>query len=259
MWLLVPGVGTQGGELRATLQAGLRSDGLGLLINVSRAICGAKDPKEAARKLCAEIDELRQTRSSLHPLAAALVRSECVRFGSFKLKSGKVSPIYIDLRRLVGFPDVLKLVAKEYARILRSMTFERLAGLPYAALPIATAISVEMGVPLIYPRREVKEYGTKAAIEGVFERGDRVVIIDDLVTTGETKIEAIEKMSAAGLRVIAIVVLIDREMGAKAFLGKHGYHFDAVASLSQLLPLWKKSGSISDEQLAEVKEFMSKL
>ncbi|KEG08104.1 orotidine-5-phosphate decarboxylase/orotate phosphoribosyltransferase [Trypanosoma grayi] len=148
------------------------------------------------------------------------------------------------------------MVAREYAKLLRNVKADRIVGLPYAALPIATAISLEMNIPLIYPRREAKAYGTMAAIEGDYKKGDRVVIIDDLVTTGETKVEAIEKLKAAGLEIVSIVVLIDREMGAKKFLGKLGYEFEAVVTLSQLLPLWRQSGSITHQQMIDVQTFM---
>ncbi|SCU65463.1 orotidine-5-phosphate decarboxylase/orotate phosphoribosyltransferase, putative [Trypanosoma equiperdum] len=256
LWILVPGVGAQGGDLKAALQAGLRTDGSGLLINVSRAVTQAKDPRAVAQKLCEDINRIRLRTNNVSEMAGALVASQCVRFGKFTLKSGKTSPIYIDLRRLVTHPLIMRLVARHYARILTTMQFDRIVGLPYAALPIATAISLEMNVPLIYPRRERKDYGTKGLIEGDFQKGDRVVIVDDLVTTGETKVEAIEKLKAAGLHIVSIVVLIDREMGAKKFLGSLGYEFHAVATLSQLLPLWLQQGAITDKQMREVTAFM---
>ncbi|RNC52784.1 orotidine-5-phosphate decarboxylase/orotate phosphoribosyltransferase, partial [Trypanosoma cruzi] len=169
----------------------------------------------------------------------------------------KNSPIYLDLRRLVTHPSILRVVAREYANVLRTLQFDRLVGLPYAALPIATAISLEMNIPLVYPRREAKSYGTKAAIEGDYKKGDRVVVIDDIVTTGGTKLEAIEKLKAAGLEIVSIVVLIDREMGAKKFLGSLGYELEAVVTLSQLLPLWRQAGAITQQQMKDVHSFMA--
>lgn len=257
LWFLVPGIGAQGGSLKAALDAGLRSDGSGLLINVSRSIAAAADPRAAARKLCEDINILRRAKGPSTDLASALVASRCVRFGDFTLKSGKHSPIYIDLRRLVTYPSIMRLVAREYAKVLRHYQFDSIAGLPYAALPIASAISMEMNVPLIYPRREAKSYGTKAAIEGTYKKGDRVVIIDDLVSTGETKVEAIDKLKGAGLEITAIVVLVDREMGAKKFLNNLGYEFEAVVGLYQLLPLWRQSKAITAEQEGKVRSFLS--
>nr|BAA31359.2 OMPDCase-OPRTase [Trypanosoma cruzi]BAA74523.1 OMPDCase-OPRTase [Trypanosoma cruzi] len=257
LWFLVPGIGAQGGDLKAALNAGLRADGSGLLINVSRAVARAKDPRAAAKKLCEDINLVRFGKACSTDLAAALVASRCVRFGNFTLKSGKNSPIYLDLRRLVTHPSILRVVAREYANVLRTLQFDRLVGLPYAALPIATAISLEMNIPLVYPRREAKSYGTKAAIEGDYKKGDRVVVIDDIVTTGGTKLEAIEKLKAAGLEIVSIVVLIDREMGAKKFLGSLGYELEAVVTLSQLLPLWRQAGAITQQQMKDVHSFMA--
>jgi len=268
LWFLVPGVGSQGGDLQATLAAGLRADGLGLLINVSRGISQSADPRAEARRIAAQIRELRSeigVRPSGVPaqrpataIAQALLEARCVRFGQFTLKSGEVSPIYLDLRRLVSHPAVMKTVARAYAAKLASLSFDRLAGLPYAALPIATAISLEMDRPLIYPRREQKDYGTRAAIEGDFAAGETAVVIDDLATTGGTKLEAIEKLTEAGLKVTDIVVLVDREQGAARTLAEAGYAMHAVATLSDLLEEWQRLGALSEAQSAEVRDYLQR-
>jgi uridine monophosphate synthetase len=268
LWFLVPGIGSQGGDLRATLAAGLRPDGLGLLINVSRGIASAGDARGEASRIAQEISRLRaelgdlklRSVTNLHtPLsvvAQALLDANCVRFGSFTLKSGAVSPIYLDLRRLVAHPAVMQSVARAYAAVLAHLPFDRLAGLPYAALPIATAISLEMGRPLIYPRREAKDYGTRAAIEGDFTAGETAVVIDDLATTGGTKLEAIEKLTSAGLKVKDIVVLVDREQGAAQTLAQAGYTMHSVATLSALLAEWLKLGAITEAQWSEVTAYV---
>ncbi len=270
MWFLVPGIGAQGGDLEATLRNGLREDGMGLLINASRSIAGAADPRAAAQKLRDEINAVRkavgtsnskqetnkETSSATKVLAQDLLTSGCVRFGEFTLKSGQTSPIYLDLRRLVSYPAILKRVGQAYAGILRKLEFERLAGIPYAALPIATAAALELNKPLIYPRREVKEYGTRAAIEGEYQVGETVAVLDDLVTTGETKIETIEKLTGAGLKVRDIVVLIDRGQGADEFLARAGYQLHAVTTLPKLLELWRASGAITTEQFDAVTKFL---
>jgi uridine monophosphate synthetase len=168
-----------------------------------------------------------------------------------------VSPIYLDLRLLVSHPRALRLAARAYAGILRGLEYDRVAGIPYAALPIATAIGLEMGQPVIYPRREAKDYGTKAAIEGEYQAGETAVVIDDLATTGGSKLEAIEKLTAAGLRVRDIVVLIDRGQGAAQALAEAAYRLHAVTTLPALLEQWRQAGAVSGAQYREVSAFLA--
>lgn len=272
IWLLVPGVGAQGGDLEAALEAGLRPDGLGVLVNVSRAIAQAPDPAATAQQLrdrmravaarvrqrAAESDATRARRYAFQQLAADLVASQCVRFGSFVLKSGITSPIYLDLRRLAAHPAVLRRVAQAYVAILRGLSFDRLAGVPYAALPIVTAVALEMNVPFVYPRRETKDYGTQAVVEGEYRAGERVVVLDDLATTGDSKLEAIHKLESVGLQVRDIVVLIDRGQGAATALAQANYHLHAVVTLAELLEEWLRSGAIDRACYEEVKDFLAR-
>jgi uridine monophosphate synthetase len=267
LWFLAPGIGAQGGDLPQALHAGLRSDGLGVLVNASRSIARASDPRQVARSLVDQINAVRHThRAEEHPvaisadfpaaLADGLLEAGCVKFGQFTLKSGLQSPIYIDLRQLASYPELLARVARAYLPLLRELTFDRLAALPYAALPIATAISLQGSWPMLYPRKEAKDYGTQASIEGVYHPGERVVVIDDLATTGGSKFEAIQKLVAVGLRVSDVVVLIDRQSGAARALQEAGHHMHAVFTLSQLLDYWEDADKIPGEKIAAVRRFL---
>ncbi|MCX7668753.1 MAG: orotate phosphoribosyltransferase, partial [Anaerolineae bacterium] len=189
-------------------------------------------------------------------LADALLEAGCERFGQVTLKSGLRSPIYLDLRLLISAPVLLARVASAYVTKLRELRFDRLAALPYAALPIATAIGLQTGWPLIYPRKEVKEYGTAAAIEGVYAAGERVVILDDLATTGGSKFEAIDRLKAAGLIVEDVVVLVDRQSGAAAALAAAGYRLHAVLTLAEMLDHWERSGRVPAAQIAATRTFL---
>jgi len=266
LWILAPGVGAQGGDLESALRAGLRSDGYGLLIPVSRGIARASDPRSEALRLRDKINEVRSglsdglttdLPSQLAAVADGLLEAGCVKFGSFTMKSGIVSPIYIDLRLLASHPKLLAMVAGSYLPVIKGLNFDCLAAIPYAALPIGTAISIRMGVPMIYHRREVKEYGTQATIEGMFEEGETALVIDDLITTGGSKLEAIERLTSAGLKVCDIAVLIDRQSTKSEPLAEAGVRLHSVFTLDDLLQHWGHTGKVPAERIEEVKEFLS--
>jgi uridine monophosphate synthetase len=180
----------------------------------------------------------------------------CIQFGEFTLKSGLISPIYIDLRRLVAFPGWLAQIADVYIQLLSTLTFDRIAGLPYAALPIASAVSLQGNYPMVYPRKEAKDYGTAAAVEGIYHAGETVVVIDDLATTGGSKFEAIEQLTEVGLQVRDVVVLIDRESGAREALAAAGYRMHALFTLTQLLDHWERTQRLPAESIDNVRTFL---
>ncbi len=275
---LVPGVGSQGGDLVAAVQAGLDAQGLGLVINVSRAVTTAADPRAAAQALREAM--VAAWSAGRHPaprvgeagtagwqpalqaarrhdaLVAALYEAGCVRFGDFVLHSGQHSPIYLDLRMLVAQPGVLQQAARAYAGLLQGLSYDRLAAIPYAALPIGTAVSLLIDRPLIYPRREAKSYGTKRLIEGAWQPGETAVVLDDLITTGASKVEAIQPLQEAGLQVHDVVVLIDREQGGREALAEAGYRVHAVLTLREILASLAQQGRISAEERGRVEAFL---
>jgi len=192
----------------------------------------------------------------LASLADELLLAGCIKFGEFTLKSGLKSPIYIDLRQIITYPKLLEKIGQAYLPILKDLKFDRIAGLPYAAIPIATAISLAGTYPMIYPRKEAKSYGTKAEIEGEYHAGETAVIIDDLATTGGSKFEAIEKLTGAGLVVKDVVVLVDRQSGAKESLAQAGFAMHAVLTIGQLLEYWESTVKVEKDKIEETRKFL---
>lgn len=188
-------------------------------------------------------------------LANALFDNNCIQFGTFTLKSGLTSPIYVDLRLLVSHPPLLQQIGQAMAEVACKLTFDRIAAIPYAGLPIGVAIAIEMNRPLIYPR-EVKTHGTRRAIEGAFEPGETALLVDDLITRGDSKLEAAAPLEAAGLDVKDVLVLIDREQGGAEDLAQRGYRLHAVLRLPEILDALLESARISAAQHTQVLAYL---
>ena len=190
-------------------------------------------------------------------IALALHEIGAIKFGEFKLKSGILSPIYIDLRLLISYPKVLKLISQAMIELAKGLEFDVIAGIPYTALPIATAISIDQGWPMVYARKEMKGYGTNKKVEGIYKKGDISLIIDDLITTGDSKFETVEPFEAAGLKITDFVVLVDREQGGRKKLEERGFKLHNVLGINEILDILKEEGKISEEDYDQSKKFIA--
>src|SRR3989339_1994572 len=142
-------------------------------------------------------------------LILQLADIQAVKFGEFTLKSGMKSPIYIDLRLIISYPNVMSTIVELFCQKIQNdhIEYNLIAGIPYTALPIASLLSIKLNTPMIYARKEVKDYGTKKKIEGVYTVGQTCLVIDDLITTGASKFETATPFESEGLVIKDFVVL----------------------------------------------------
>lgn len=185
-------------------------------------------------------------------LCNILVRLGALQFGMFKLTSGKISPYYIDLRVIPSFPSVFKKVCDFYVKLLEEEVgvdnFDRVVGIPTAGIPFASIVAYLLDKPLLYVRKEEKIHGRERRIEGVVKPGDRVVVLDDLITTGKSILNAVKALRGEGVVAENAVVLIDRMEGGKEKLEEDGVKLHSIASILDIAEVLNNSGVITDEQ-----------
>ncbi len=174
------------------------------------------------------------TPNSKEKLILDLHGINAIKFGKFKLKSGIISPYYIDLRSLVYYPYLLELTADVFWEVLQILNFDVVVGVPYTAIPIATAIGLKHNQSMVFVRKERKNYGTGKLIEGDFHQGQRALIIDDVITNGASKLETIQVLKSAGLNVEDVVVLLDRSQGGTDILKEKGYRCHSIFTITEI-------------------------
>ena len=186
-----------------------------------------------------------------------LYKIGAVKFGEFKLKSGLISPFYFDLRLIVSYPDLMDKFAIELCKQVDGLKFDHVTGIPYTALPIATLVSSKLNVPLVYMRKEKKSYGTGRSIEGVFKTGDTILVIDDLITTGSSKVETIQGFDTAGLKITDISVAIDRSIDGSDFLAKNNVKLHSLITLENIISVLQTDGVVSESQVSQIRNFQA--
>ena len=165
-------------------------------------------------------------------LIGALRAADAVRFGEFELSHGGTSDYYVDKYLFETAPDCLELIAEAFARRVDD---ERLAGVALGAVPLVAATSVATGNPYVIVRKSAKEYGTGNRVEGRFEPAEELVVLEDIATTGQSAVDAVEALRDAGAVVDRVLVVVDREEGAREHLAENGIEMEALLTASDLL------------------------
>ncbi len=181
-----------------------------------------------------------------------LDRIGAIKFGAFKLTSGKVSPYYIDLRIVPSFPDAFRRICNFYAHFIRNKVgtdcVDRVAGIPVAGIPFASVIAYNLQKPFLYIRKGAKLSGRKRRIEGIIAPGNRVLLVDDLVASGLSLQKAAKAILSEGGVITDAVVLLDRQEGGREKLTKNKIELHAMLSISQIADTLCELGTIDDEQ-----------
>ena len=180
-----------------------------------------------------------------------------IKFGRFTLKSGIESPFYVDLRPLASDPRILKRLANYLLDMLPLDNFDVICGVPYAALPMATAMSLESYLPLIIKRKEAKEYGTKKLIEGIYKKGQNCLLVEDVITSGKSLLETIPEIENEGISVSDIVVVLDRQQGGKELLESKGYRVHTLFTISEVCTMLREEGHLCDDEVMQIQDFLN--
>ena len=285
LWILAPGIGAQGGNLDEAVAGGLRQDGMGLLVPVSRGISRAEDPGKAAESLVANINEARARaradnsgsgESGLKKYQEEFIEfaldAGVLKFGEFTLKSGRLSPYFFNAG-LFNSGKSLKLVGQFYAKAIvdSGVEFDVLFGPAYKGITLASTVAIaltEFGldVPFAYNRKEKKDHGEGGQLVGAKIEGKRVLIIDDVITAGTAIREAMGMLKAAGAIAAGVIIALDRQEKVKdtsttsaiqSVQEEFGIPVNFVVGLDHLLSFAKNNKKV-ESHLAMIEAYREK-
>ncbi len=192
-------------------------------------------------------------------LAPILYQSSCLDFGEFTLTSGKKSPYYVDLRLLPSYPRLFDRVADMAAELVKEagMDFEVVSAVPTGGLPFATMLSQKLKKPLTYARKSGKSHGEERKVEGKMEQGDRALVVDDIITTGGSILEAVESIRMNGGEVEDVLVILDRTEGGKTNLRHEGLQLHKIGDIGPVVEELKDKGKISRDMSDRVEQYLA--
>jgi orotate phosphoribosyltransferase len=192
-------------------------------------------------------------RSAEQELPKVLVHTGALKFGVFTLSGGKLSPYYLDLRIVPSFPDAFRTAIDLLTKEARTLpTIDKIGGIPTGGLPWASVLAYSLSKPLVYVRREVKHHGRDKMVEGMLAPGDKVLLVDDVITTGHNILAALQTLRAEGGVVDKALVLVDREEGGAEHLLKEGVTLHSVTRISELAKKLLDMDAISQSQFVEL-------
>lgn len=188
-------------------------------------------------------------------MALFLLKSDSLKFGLYTLASGKQSPYYIDLRILQSFPRYFRLTIIALRDLISreiGSDFDSLGSIPTSGLIFASALGYEMLKPLIYVRKESKMYGRRKMVEGYLRPGEKVLLVDDVATTGTSLSNTIKVIRENGAIVKDAVAIISRLEGAEEKLQKMGVRLIAIATINDLINALHDKGLLDRNSLEEI-------
>ena len=189
--------------------------------------------------------------------ATFLHEKGAIKFGDFTLSSGKKSPYYIDLRLTSSYPHIFRKMIKHLQQLISEKigldNFDTIATVPTGGLVVATALAFETVKPLIYVRSKQKEHGTSKSIEGITTKGMKVLMIDDVVTTGESMSYGIKVLKESGVVLNDAYVIVNRLEGADSELKSRGVNLHQITDVLEITRILHQSNLVDDKILEKVK------
>lgn len=199
--------------------------------------------------------------NTVDKVANALYFSGCLKFGSFKIKSGATSPYYIDLARVLSAPQqlctIVEVAAEKIKHISAADKIDKLASIELKGALIVPSIACNLNLPCVIVRKEEKAYGVTGRIAGAdVENGDNILFFDDVISEGLSKVEGIKPLLDLGANVKHLLVVVNREHGGKEKLEKLGYHVHALANITEIVDSLYREKHISKKQAQEVLDYI---
>lgn len=182
-----------------------------------------------------------------------MVHTGALQFGVFTLSGGKLSPYYLDLRIVPSFPDAFRNCVDLMANAARKIqSVDKVGGIPTGGLPWASVIAYSLGKPLVYVRKEVKHHGREKMVEGILSPGNKILLVDDVITTGHNILDALKTLRAEGGVVEDALVLVDREEGGKERLAQEGVRLHTITRISDIAQKLLDMDAITETQFEEL-------